>query len=60
MNDVYVDMYADDTTNHTSGTDVVTICEKINRAIVKLISRLNRNKLVLNVKNTKLMLIGSV
>lgn len=53
---VNIDMFADDTTIiHTVDTDIAAISESMNTSIVKLTSWLNRNKLVLNVKKTKLL-----
>ena len=54
-----VEMYADDTTIHTAATDIDVITSRLTEAAHQLTTWLKRNRLVLNVKKTKLLLIGS-
>ena len=45
MNEVQVDMYADDTTIYTAATDINIISARMNEAVIKLNSWLHKNKL---------------
>ena len=59
VNNVQVDMYADDTTLHTSCDNYEDLTNCLQSSIDKLIRWLDDNRLVLNVEKTKIMIIGS-
>ena len=52
-------MYADDTSLTLSAYDPTNLDEKLNKDLVEVQRSLKSNKLTLNVKKTKYMIIGS-
>ena len=50
--------FADDTTLYTAGSDMTAVAGYVNKELYKIHTWLNANKLALNVKKTKYMILG--
>ena len=53
------DMYADDTTFHVSGHDITELNRKLNDEALNISKWCNENKMVINTKKTKSMLVAT-
>ena len=54
-----IDLYADDATQYVSGSNIQVVEEKLTREILPIIQWSEMNKMVLNEKKTKAMVVAS-
>jgi hypothetical protein len=60
LQNVYADLYADDTTLHKSSSSVSVLDVELNTDLYNVVEGCHENNMVLNTEKNKLMLIGSI